>query len=558
MADSFPSNCNPRFINVDASTGCTLTRANIIGMTPQTFANQGYGEVYMDRIIARAQEARLAGVIENTLESLLLSRVSNVKGEITRSNIGKNESVILPYIYRRQRRNINSNYWTITAGAATPGAGQGGLHPGAWDITVTNTASPFSTALVQLQQYFLVGKRVLIEYINTTTQVAYAVQMDILNVVNADAGGVSKAKVTLAPNYTPNGFLAATAAIQATFQPTAGNAIVLANTVSDYESWCYQDTAENPMKLLTYWLQTTRETHEYSDEYLLALNAALTSNYFKDFRELPLAEQKRIQHVKYLRDWMNSVFYGQQINENQTVETYAQLPTVVDPLNTSCVLEYKANALGFKTQLQNCLRYLDHQGNPLSLDNIAQVGYGLKRAREADGGSVDTIDVFTDRFTAGLILQIMTTFYKAKYGVQTERFYQPNEKLTFEGQTMLQYNKYELPSDLGGYNLAVFTHPYFDDKLAAFTPAQANRARTLWAIDWSDVEIGIAATNSANRQTNIADNLYNCVIKPNMHHFQLNSTTWTPIIEDPARHYIVDNFGPQCPTLTVAGCSVNS
>jgi hypothetical protein len=171
---------------------------------------------------------------------------------------------------------------------------------------------------------------------------------------------------------------------------------------------------------------------------------------------------------------------------------------------------------------------------------------------------VDTIDVFTDRFTAGLILQIMTTFYKAKYGVQTERFYQPNEKLTFEGQTMLQYNKYELPSDLGGYNLAVFTHPYFDDKLAAFSPAQANRARTLWAIDWSDVEIGIAATNSANRQTNIADNLYNCVIKPNMHHFQLNSTTWTPIIEDPARHYIVDNFGPQCPTLTVAGCNVNS
>lgn len=558
MADSFPSNCNPRFINVDSSAGCTLTRANIIGMTPQTFANQGFNEIYMDRVITRAQEARLAGVVENTLETLLMSRIANIKSSVSKSNIGKSESVILPYIYRRQRRNINSNYWTIAAGAATPGAGQGGLAPGAWDVTVTVTSSPFATPLVNIQQYFLPGKRVLCEYINTTTQVAYAVQMDIIAAVNADAGGVSKAKVTLVPNYTNSGWAALSTTVQATFQPTAGNLIILANTISDYESWCFQDPSVNPMKLLTYWLQTTRESFEYSDEYLLALNAALTSGYFKDFRELPLAEQKRQQHMMYTRDWMNSVFYGQQINENQSVETYASLPQVVDPLNPTCVLEYKANALGFKTQLQNCVRYLDHQGNALNLDNLFQIGYNMKRAREADGTRVDTIDWMTDRYTAGLILQLMTSFYKAKYGVETTRYYQPNQKLMFEGETMLTYNCYELPSDLGGYNLAVFTDPYFDDKLAGFTPAQQNRARTMWGIDWSDVQIGIAATNSAARQTNVADNLYNCVIRPNVHHYQLNSTTWTSIIEDPARHYIVDNFSSACPSLTVAGCSVNA
>lgn len=558
MADSFPSNCNPRFINVDASTGCTLTRANIIGMTPQTFANQGYSEVYMDRVIARAQEARLAGVVENTLEDLLMSRISNIKSSVQKSNIGKSESVILPYVYRRQRRNINSNYWTIAAGAATPGAGQGGLAPGAWNLTVTNTASPFATPLVNIQTYFLPGKRLLIEYTNPTTNVAYAVQMDVINSVNADVGSVSKALVTVQPNYTTAGWNAMSTTAQAAFQPTVGNAIILANTISDYESWCLQDPSVNPMKLLTYWLQTTRETFEYSDEYLLALNAALTSNYFKDFRELPLAEQKRQQHMMYTRDWMNSVFYGQQINELQQVETYSQLPQVVDPLNPSCVLEYKANALGFKTQLQNCLRYLDHQTNPLNLDNLFQIGYNMKRSREASGGSVDTIDWMTDRFTAGAILQLMTTFYKAKYGVETTRFYQPNQKLMFEGQVMLNYNTYELPSDLGGYTFAVFTHPYFDDKLSAFSAGQQNRARTMWGIDWSDVQIGIAGTNSASRQTNIADNLYNCVIKPNVHHYQLNSTTWTSIIEDPSRHYIVDNFSTACPSLTVPGCTVNS
>lgn len=553
----FPNNCNPRIINVDASTGCTLTRANIIGMTPQAFEDQGFKETLFDSVIRNAREARIAGVIENTLETLLMSRLTNIKGALGKAPVA-NESVILPYIYRRQRRNINSNYWRVSAGAATPGAGQGGLHPGAWDVTVQNTASPFASALVGLQQYFLPGKNVLLEYVNVGTKVSYALQFTIIAAVNADNGATAQAKVTLVPNYTVNGWNALTAAQQATFQATAGNIIVLANAVSDYESWCYQDNAENVNKLLTYWLQTSRETHEYSDEYLLALNAAYTSGYFKDFRQLPLAEQKRIQHAKYVRDWLNSVFYGQQINELQTVETYQQLPQVVDPLNPSCTLEYKAQALGAKTQLQNCGRYLDHQGNPLNIDNLAQIGYNMKRSREATGGTVDTIDFMTDRFTAGMILQLFTTFYKAKYGVETTRFYKPNEKLTFEGQVMLQYNLYELPPDLGGYNLAVFTHPFFDDKLSAFDPAQQNRARTMWGIDWSDLNIGIAATNSANRQTNVADNLYNCVIKPNVHHYQLNSTTWTTIIEDPSRHYIIDGFSAACPTLTVAGCAVNN
>lgn len=558
FAGSFPNNCNPRIINVSASTGCTLTRASILGMTPQTFANQGSIEYGMDKIITNAKEAIVAGVIENTLQMLLMSRLKNIKGELSRQSVGPNESVILPYIYRRQRRNINSNYWRISAGAATPGAGANGLHPGAWDITVQNTQSPFASALTGLEMYFLINKNVLVEYVNTTTNVAYSIVYNIANSVNADSGATAQAKVTLIPNESASGWQSLSAAIKATYQVTVGNVIVLANSISDYESWCYQDNAENTNKLLTYWLQTSREVHQYNDEYLRALNAALTSGYFKDFRELPLAEQKRIQHMKYVRDWHNSIFYGQQINEFQSVENYTQLPQVVDPLNPNCVFEYKSNALGFKTQLQNCGRYLDHQGNPLSIDNIASVGYGMKRAREATGGMVDTIDFMTDRFTAGLILQLFTTFYKAKYGVNTERWYQPNQKLVFEDQVMLNYNVYQLPPDLGGYNLAVFTHPFFDDKLSAFDPAQQNRGRTMWGIDWTDVAVGIGATNSANRQTNLASDIWNCVIRPNVTHFQHNSTTWTAIIEDPTRHYIVDNFSSACPTLTVAGCTVNS
>lgn len=553
---AFPTNCNPRIISVDASTGCTLTRASIRGMTPQDFENQQFREVGMDKIITRSKEAKIAGVPENTLETLLMSSLKGIKGKLGQQPMPGQGSVILPYIYERQRRNINSNYWQIVAGAATPGAGQGGIHAGSWDLTVQVSASKYASALVALEQYFLPGKYVLVEALSAAN-VAYSLQYKITASVNANNGATQQAKISLEPNYTGPGWSGLTNAQQLTFQPTSGNLIVLANSISDYESWCYQDNAENTNKLLTFWLQTTRETHSYNDEYLLALNSALTSGYFHEFRELPLAEQKRIQHAKYVRDWLNSVFYGQRINEQQTVETYQSLPTVVDPENPSCILEYKANALGLKQQLIDCGRYLDHQGNPLSVDNLAQVGYDLKRAREATGGTITDIDWMTDRFTAGAILQLMTSFYKAKYGIVTERFYQPNQKLTFEDQVMLTYNRYELPPDLGGYCFNVFTHPFFDDRLAAFAAAQQNRGRTMWGIDWSDFYIGIAGTNSANRQTNVMDRLFNCVVRPNVKHYQLNSTTWTTVLEDPARHYIVDNFSNACPVLTVAGCTVN-
>ena len=104
----FPNNCLPRVITVDPSTGCSLTRATIQGMTPQMFENLGTQEIGMERLISRAREARAAGVIESTLETLLMSRLGSIKGSLTKQNIGPNESVILPYFYKRQKRKNNT------------------------------------------------------------------------------------------------------------------------------------------------------------------------------------------------------------------------------------------------------------------------------------------------------------------------------------------------------------------------------------------------------------------------------------------------------------------
>jgi hypothetical protein len=153
----------------------------------------------------------------------------------------------------------------------------------------------------------------------------------------------------------------------------------------------------------------------------------------------------------------------------------------------------------------------------------------------------------------------MTSFYQNKYNLTTTRFYEVGQKLMFQDEVMLTYDIYQLPPDVGGVELCVMTDTFFDDRLSAFdnTTALQNRGRTFWMLDWSDIQIGIAEANSATRQTNIADNLYNCVITPNVNHYQLNSTKWTSIIEDPARHTLIDNFNSSCPTVTVTHCATD-
>lgn len=551
----FNGACTPRIVSVGQSTGCTLTRADINGMTPQMFADQGSDEVKMDDIIANAQEARAAGYIETPIDMLLMGAISPIKGAINPVSIPGQGSVILPYFYRRQKHNINANSWLLTASTATPGAGVGSVHPGMRDLTIENNPSTYATALVDLERYFQPGKYLLVECLDTSGD-SLSLQFKVIATANSTSGGTESCKITCEPNLTSAGYTALTAGEKTDWGTASGNILILANSVSDYESHAFNDAHDNPNDLLTFWLQTSRETHEYNDEYLEALDAGLMSGFWKNFTQLPLAEQKRQQHARYLKSWQHSLFYGQRINEFQADETYRSLPTVVDPVNPSCTFEFKANAKGIKTQMQDCGRWLDHQGNPLSVETLIATLQNVKRARQADGGNVDRIDVMTDRETAGKILQMFSGFYAAKYGTQDVRNYSETGKLQHESQIIFNYNVYQLPPDLGTYELCVFHHEYFDDRLLAFAAADRNRGRTLWAIDWTDVQVGIAATSSATRQTNIADDIYNTIIKANVHHYQLNSTKWSVCMEDMNRHHGIDNFNDDCPALTVAGCTV--
>lgn len=548
------NNCTPRLIQVDDSCGCTLTRANIKPWSSVDVEEAGLKELGMDRIIGQTKEARRTGVIERSLTDLFLSRTIPMKKQ---SMVG-DHSIIAPYFYVPQRHNINANYFVVDAGVVNPTAGVGSMPASAWDLTVKNHAGLYASPLVSLERYFLPGRFIVVLNKDTGTGIGRSLQYKIIAAANADAGGVSKATITVEPNFTPAGWTALAGGDKTIYQATHGVVIPLANSVSDYESWCYQDPAENTLKLRTYWWQNIRETHCYNDEYLKALNAPLMGTMWKNFKTQTLAQQRKRQSALAERAFYHTVFFGQQANDDQTEANFNNtgvgrgLPRVVDPANTTCLIEWKANTIGARQQLADCGRVTDLQGGQLDIDVIKATLNNLKRHREIDSGQITRIDAMTDRYTASNILQVMIDYYKRKYGVDTTRFYKVGEKLSFENIVLWEYNIYEFPDEQ--IQMAVFTDTFFDDYLNAFPAADKSRGRFFFLIDWSDFAIALGGSASVARNTNLADNLYNCVISPIANHYQLTSKMIAVMLQDPNRHNLIENFSEACPKITVSNC----
>jgi len=517
-------------------------------MKPSDFEDLFWKEVGMSRVVATEKEGRICGVKQRALQDLLLSRMVPMRQ--TNLSTDASQSVIAPFIYRPKRWQVNTLYWEVTAGVASPKAGTGGIPASAWDLTVAKNSGQFSTDVPNIERYFLPGRFVIVVYKDAATGVSRRIQMRIYAAENADAGGNHYATVTVAPCISATTWAGMSPSQRAPYLPTHGILIPLVNNVSQYESWCYNDTAEIPLTLKAVWFQTFRRTHCYTEEYLTALEAPLLDPLFKKFRTMPLVQQKKRQLELADMMFWNATFFGREINENQTVENYEKLEQVRDPANANCIIEYKANAVGILKQLEDCHRLWDCNGDPINFDSLQEILYALRRTR-----NTEDIDAFTDRYTAANILTLMIRYYKDKYGWDVVRFYQPNQQLKFENQVLWNYNTYEFPEV--GCRLHVIIDPFFDDHLSSVPSDDKSVGRYFMMIDWSDIEIGLASAKSVTRRTNEADALYYCVVTPVITHYQLYSQTFGVDVNDPNRHYVITNFSDECPTMTSAPCNVS-
>lgn len=581
-------NCTPLFFGVDGSTGCTLTRADIRPFSKSDFSDQGFKEVGMDKIIAQTKEARMMGVPQRSLMDLILSRHAPIK----EGSAGPSQSIIAPYRLVPRRTIVNINYFLISAGSATAPVDPATPFPStlpatAWYITVAPSTGGYGSNIKNIEKYFLPGMYLYVEttarHVGSDWQThvgggnidsSVSIQFRVVAAVGK-SGDTGVAYVVVAPtsfqSYEAslsawNTFKADTSGTLSPKEQVSqtlvekGTAIIMANSVSDREAWCYQPPAINNLGLAEYWRQTYRWTHQYNDEYLKALEAPLTSEFFKKFRTLPIAEQRRQQEMLMHKWYLNTVFYGDRISDKQTIATWTDLPTVEDLTNPGCTLEHKSNTLGARTQLAECGKVLDLNGGALNVDTIQELAYTLKRERGNDGSDISVIDMMGDRFSKSKFRDVMIRYYKAKYGVDVSINMQLGQKLvdSVTNRLVFEYDKFDLPDQ--GVSLSFFTDTFFDDRIGAAQSLGAssgtkNRARQLWLIDWSDITIGVHGSRSVSRQTNLADNLYNCVISPNVNHYRLNSRTIEVQVGNPNRHTIIENFSDACPSVTVAVCN---
>lgn len=547
----FPAQCAGRLIDVSPSTGCTLSRAVIRPWTTQDLEDMALKEIGYDMEYSRLQEVRLAGFKESTLATLVTSKIANVKNLVQQRPIKGNKSIVFPWIQMLQRRNINIQYWKVTAGAPNPNAGTGGIHPGAWDLTIANQSGAFATALPNIANYFLKGRVLFVDYASSGDNVAHTLQYVILNAAGIGSG--STCKVTVAPNLSDAGWAAATAGEKLVFQiggASGGNAeagtgcYIGANSVSDFESYREQDTAINNSNVIHFAIQTSRIKWDYTDEWMKIMANAQMGTFFKKFWQLDEAEQRRQHQALFEKSLLHSVFFGQKESEFQDPldETkWRQLPTAVDPANSNCILEYKTRAEGIQTQLMNCSRYIDKAGGNIDLETLFQNHYLLCRAREADTNSeVMETDWLTDYETAGLFEQLMMEFYKNYYKNSTTVYIKAGDVINPDMNLMMEFKQYPIPTKFGGGKINVYHHNYFADRLRA--SGGANIQRFFMAIDWSDFQWGVIGTNQRVTQTNEKDEIYRFTISVNKLYAMHQSITWAAILQDPNRHTMFRNF----------------
>lgn len=549
MADNIQitPGCVGRVYRVDDSCGCALTAATIEALTPEDILAWGNLAVDLSRVYADAHEARTLGVRESNIADLLNSRI--------KSRAHKNpvpDGISMPWEPVRQTQQVNATVFQIVDGGANADAGVGDTPDSATDLVIEVTDSPWATGITNLARYMLEGMNLNVRY----TAGDGSTKTFNVTILSASNTSETQATVVVKQNMTDTAWGALSGGEQAVFQPNHGTVRILANSIDDFESWCHNPPVENNLGVREVWRQTMRTTRCFHDSYMKALEAGEDVNlYFREFKHLPWVKQEAQRRIFDRNAELNTYLFGDEISEKQTTATYRELPQITDPEDDSCVLGFKSNTLGIQRLLQDCGKFVDLASTPLDIDTLFDLMYVLMRHRKtANKSNAEIIEWMTDRFTAGIIHSIMIAYYKATYQIDSiTKYVEMGKVMEFNGLRGFKYDSYEIPKE--GFVLRIIRDEWFDDHLSQAATADKPAHRHMMAVDWSDIEVWLYGTSSKNRTNNLADNLYNCVIRENIKHYELMSKTVAVYMEDPNQHLWVTGFTDECPTVSTTVCA---
>lgn len=571
----------------------TITRSNIAYATPDGLlsifkSNNDYRD--MQSLMTTNMELKACGTKTYGLYDWLMSSARPVGSLINQKKIQGTDSIMEPFILASQKSIINDDYWAIVQSYQTSWYGQN-----AQNATDGTTAYPLSDAqLVGATRVLRLHNRYSLDpnaswfvpggtlhtFGRNSSGAATRTQFEII------AAAVDRATpavfTDVAVKAVSNGDSTSDAGIE------AGVAVIGANNVSDYESWCNNRPALNPNRVVPFWTQTSRYTL-CVDEFYKEWFAKLSSNnpYFAKFGDVTLAERNRQLGAMWQREWMNSFFWGKRISSDQSLANwtaldpqYAHYDANLGGVTTSAsshVVSRKANAIGIYEQLQACGRVKDLKGQRLNLAELFNELYTLYRTRSNSGRPSDSIDCYTDSKTAASIQTAMVKYYGAATVTANS-----NSAITFDYQVKdgsiaklgFRVRSYELLYPQG-VTLNIITDHYFDDFVSAMK-AEALESSSTYNNDGSTRVIGDSGRFlmfldlgggiypgivDSNRKVHTVgaledlakiDSGYGCVMRSPTKEVTLNSVTWTAVVECPDDNLIVENFDDAEPDTVVS------
>ncbi len=141
------------------------------------------------------------------------------------------------------------------------------------------------------------------------------------------------------------------------------------------ESYCEDEPAYRNDNLVPFWIQHTRWTSCSSSLYNKWLGLVLENNpLYRDRIYISEVERMRQKGEAFEKRLFDTLWYQQPISDKQNLTEYTQLPQVTNFLSSTGLgveggrcYGFKANAVGWLTQLRECNRWYDAQGQALNL-----------------------------------------------------------------------------------------------------------------------------------------------------------------------------------------------
>ena len=580
LSERFVNQCSP-VIGLNNPTCGTITRASIAHLTPSqlnTIFTPGGLFADLDAWFVHQIEMRACGIQRYAFYDWIYANADRTtfKSAVSGQKVVKGPGLLYPFIMGRQESVINKDYWRVVNSFPLDNYT---VNEPMTDKELSNTDDvPGVTYAGPLESITGTDAGIILRVDNR-----HNIPMDpnwfrpgdVITVFTQE-NGVTKQGNWKVVRAAVDSYLTyidvlvdnanAGSTTPYTARPRTGVIVLGVNNVNDYETWCHNLPTIDPRKRVPFWWQTFRNSRCVDEEYRTVFNRLRESNIaFREFGDLPLAEQNRQDEREAQRRFVHSFLFNKPISTNQTLTNWQSLADIVTPAGavinngmTGKVIGKRANFIGVKEQLRTCDRVIDVQGNALNLIEFFELNYDIARYRKTGGRKVTEIDWFcSDTFRANFQTAMM-----AYYNTQYAGMLQLNCELgKMQEQLGMVYDSYKVKFP-AGIKINIISDEFFNDLADEMAANNIETAGNLLlcldiglppngSIYWAQIAANRKVyTNAKIDELAKFDSTYRCVMASLSQEQSLTSESGTVVVECPKWSAWIEGFANVPPVAT--------